>query len=82
MLNARRFIRVSGGSLAVLGGALAASAASASADGFPPGRHTPVGDVYVNDNTTVANTVAGFERHQDGSLTALPGSPFPAGGAG
>ena len=29
----------------------------------------------------MANTVAGFERHQDGSLTALPGSPFPAGGA-
>ena len=82
MLNARRFITVSGCSLAVLGGGLAASAASASADGFPPGQHAPVGHVYVNDNTTVANTVAGFERHQDGSLTALPGSPFSAGGAG
>jgi 6-phosphogluconolactonase (cycloisomerase 2 family) len=38
--------------------------------------------VYVNDNTTGTNTIAGFLRHQDGSLTPLPGSPFPAGGAG
>src|SRR5271167_4434639 len=82
MLNARRIISMSGCSLAVLGGGFAASAATASADGFPPGGHAPVGHVYVNDNTTVANTVAAFERHQDGSLTALPGSPFAAGGAG
>jgi 6-phosphogluconolactonase (cycloisomerase 2 family) len=38
--------------------------------------------VYVNDNTTGTNTIAGFLRHQDGSLTPLPGSPFKAGGAG
>jgi 6-phosphogluconolactonase len=38
--------------------------------------------VYVNDNTTGANTVAGFARHDDGTLTALPGSPFTAGGEG
>jgi 6-phosphogluconolactonase (cycloisomerase 2 family) len=38
--------------------------------------------VYVNDNTAPANTVAGFARHGDGTLTALPGSPFAAGGSG
>ena len=41
-----------------------------------------VGHVYVNDNTAKNNTVAGFDRHADGTLTALPGSPFAAGGAG
>jgi 6-phosphogluconolactonase len=43
---------------------------------------TVVGHVYVNDNTAPVNTIAGFARHADGSLTALPGSPFSAGGAG
>ena len=41
-----------------------------------------VGHVYVNDNTAGANTVAGFDRHSDGSLTPLEGSPFNAGGQG
>jgi 6-phosphogluconolactonase len=41
-----------------------------------------VGYVYVNDNTAPVNTIAGFARHLDGTLTALPGSPFSAGGAG
>src|SRR4029077_15997214 len=41
-----------------------------------------VGHVYVNNNTAGRNTVAGFDRHADGSLTAIPGSPFAAGGAG
>ena len=40
------------------------------------------GYVYVNDNTAGTNTIAGFARHADGSLTPLPGSPFSAGGAG
>lgn len=40
------------------------------------------GYVYVNDNTAGTNTVAGFAEHQDGSLTALSGSPFTVGGAG
>ncbi len=38
--------------------------------------------VYVDDNTATTNTIAGFVRHGDGSLSALPGSPFAAGGAG
>ena len=41
-----------------------------------------VGHTYVNDNATAANTVAGFDRHADGSLTPIPGSPFAVGGAG
>jgi 6-phosphogluconolactonase len=41
-----------------------------------------VGEVYINDNTAGTNTVAGFDRHLDGTLTAIPGSPFPVGGAG
>ncbi|MGA2925252.1 MAG: beta-propeller fold lactonase family protein [Solirubrobacteraceae bacterium] len=41
-----------------------------------------VGHVYLNDNTSITNTIAAFARHADGTLTALPGSPFAAGGAG
>ncbi|HTD50300.1 MAG TPA: beta-propeller fold lactonase family protein [Acidimicrobiia bacterium] len=40
------------------------------------------GYTYVNDNTAGANTIAGFQRNADGSLTPLSGSPFNAGGAG
>ncbi len=54
-------------------GAGAATAATAS---------PVVGHVYVDDNTTGTNTVGGFDRHADGSLTPLAGSPFVAGGAG
>jgi 6-phosphogluconolactonase len=41
-----------------------------------------VGHLYVNDNTAGANTIAAFDRHADGTLTSIPGSPFPTGGAG
>jgi len=41
-----------------------------------------VGHVYVNDNTARANTIAGFDRHDDGTLSPIPGSPFATGGAG
>ena len=41
-----------------------------------------VGHVYVNDNTKGTNTIGAFDRHADGTLTPLAGSPFPAGGAG
>jgi 6-phosphogluconolactonase len=45
--------------------------------------HSPVvGHVYVNDNTAPSNTIAAFDRHADGTLTPLPGSPFATGGAG
>jgi 6-phosphogluconolactonase len=53
------------------------SAASASAH-----PSDVVGHVYVNDNTAPVNTIAAFDRHADGRLTPVPGSPFAAGGAG
>ena len=40
------------------------------------------GHVYVNDNTAGHNTIAGFDRHNDGSLTPIAGSPFNVGGQG
>jgi 6-phosphogluconolactonase len=47
---------------------------------------TPTGDVvghlYVNDNTAGTNTIAAFDRHANGTLTPVPGSPFVTGGAG
>src|ERR1700712_3641044 len=59
--------------MALLGGTAAA--------GAPPGSAV-VGHTYVNDNAAGVNTVAGFDRHADGSLTPIPGSPFETGGAG
>jgi 6-phosphogluconolactonase (cycloisomerase 2 family) len=41
-----------------------------------------VGQVYVNDNTARSNTIAGFDRHEDGTLSPIPDSPFKTGGAG
>jgi 6-phosphogluconolactonase len=40
------------------------------------------GHVYVNDNTAGVNTIGAFDRHPDGSLTPIAGSPFAAGGQG
>jgi 6-phosphogluconolactonase len=60
--------------LVAVAAAVAAGSASASSD--------VVGHLYVNDNTAGTNTIAAFDRHADGSLTPLPGSPFAAGGAG
>jgi hypothetical protein len=64
---------------------------AASASPLP----SPVtGHVYLDDNTRAQKrsrprrqhrglkTIAPFDRHADGSLTPLPGSPFAAGGAG
>ena len=55
-----------------------AAAASASASAASD----VVGHLYVNDNTAGTNTIAAFDRHADGTLTPLPGSPFTVGGAG
>jgi 6-phosphogluconolactonase len=65
---------------AVVGAVVLASGAAASPAG-PHGSRV-VGHVYVNDNTTPVNSVAGFDRHADGSLTAISGSPFAVGGSG
>jgi 6-phosphogluconolactonase (cycloisomerase 2 family) len=59
-------------------GLFAGSAATVSA----APSHGVVGHVYVNNNSAVHNGVAGFERHRDGTLSPLPGSPFSTGGAG
>jgi 6-phosphogluconolactonase (cycloisomerase 2 family) len=38
--------------------------------------------VYVESNDPAGNTIFAFSRAGDGSLTPLPGSPFPTGGLG
>jgi 6-phosphogluconolactonase len=65
---------------AVAAAVVLVSGAAASTNG--PWTARVVGHVYVNDNTAPVNTVAGFDRHADGSLTPIPGSPFAVGGSG
>jgi len=60
--------------LIVAGSALTAASASAAS--------RVVGQVYVNNNTAGVNTIHAFDRHADGTLAPLAGSPFAAGGAG
>jgi 6-phosphogluconolactonase len=71
-------------SAALTGLALAATTAAPAAASTPA--HAPagpvVGHVYVDGNTAGANSVDAFDRHADGTLTPLPGSPFAAAGAG
>jgi 6-phosphogluconolactonase len=74
----KRVCLAAGGSLLAATISLFGAAASASASTPSP----VVGYTYVNDNTATANTIAGFDRHADGSLTPIPGSPFAAGGVG
>ena len=74
----KRVCLAAGSSLLAATISLFGAAASASAGTGSP----VVGYTYVNDNTAGANTVAGFDRHADGSLTPVPGSPFAIGGAG
>src|ERR1039458_6129218 len=61
--------------LTVMAAVVGVGAADASAENV-------VGHVYVNDNTAGPNTIAAFDRHADGTLTPMPGSPFATGGAG
>src|SRR5258705_1218800 len=64
------------GLLILAAGAWAAGAVNAVAS------TAPVGHVYVNDNTSGINQIAAFDRFADGTLVAMQGSPFAAGGAG
>ena len=66
--------RISLLAIAVAAAAVVSGSASAGPD--------VVGHLYVNDNTAGTNTIAAFDRHADGTLTPLHGSPFVAGGAG
>jgi 6-phosphogluconolactonase len=65
-----------------LAASLAAIAISLTAGAVSAAGSPTVGHVYVNNNTAGENTIAGFDRHADGSLTPIDGSPFAAGGAG
>ena len=68
----KRFARGAGLAMIVIAGVAAAPTVATA---------TPVvGHVYVNDNTAVTNTIGAFDQHADGSLTAMAGSPFAAGG--
>lgn len=66
---------------AVFAALAAVAAVGAGAAHAEPPTHV-VGYVYVNDNTSPVNTVAGYERLSDGTLTPIPGSPFTVGGSG
>ena len=66
----------------VLAVALVALAAAGATAGRAAAASDVVGHLYVDDNTAGANTIAVFDRHADGTLTPLHGSPFAAGGAG
>jgi len=70
----RRFKLSAAGALAVLG--LTGSAAVAA--------EPPSNVLYVESNNTIAgqNSILAYHRNADGSLTALPGSPFLTGGTG
>jgi len=65
-----------------LAGTIAALATSLSVGTVAAAGSPTVGHLYVNNNSTGQNTIAAFDRHADGSLTAIDGSPFAAGGAG
>lgn len=67
---------------ATVGLGVLALVASLSASPSVFGAEDLAGHVYVNDNTAGTNTIAAFDRHADGTLTPLAGSPFAAGGAG
>ncbi|HEX4719352.1 MAG TPA: beta-propeller fold lactonase family protein [Thermoleophilaceae bacterium] len=66
----------------LLATAIGAGAALAPTPALAAGGDSVVGHVYLDDNTAGANTIAAFDRHADGSLTPVAGSPFSAGGAG
>ncbi len=72
-----RFLRRMALSASVLA-LLAGSATSVFASSPAP----VIGHVFVNNNSATQNSVAGFDRHANGTLTPIPGSPFSTGGAG
>jgi 6-phosphogluconolactonase len=77
-LSRRRALAAIG--LSAAAAAVPSLALAAPGDATSP---TPVTSyVYVNLNTSGANTVAGYSRRSDGTLSPLAGSPFSVGGAG
>src|SRR5258707_12200883 len=76
-MGKRRGLAGGGSVLAATIGLLGAGTAASASTSSPV-----VGYTYIDGNTATANTIDGFARHADGSVTPLPGSPFAAGGAG
>jgi 6-phosphogluconolactonase len=74
----KRILLAATGTLVAATASLFAGTTSAGATPTSP----IVGHTYVNDNAAGANTIAGFDRHANGSLTPMSGSPFAIGGAG
>ncbi len=65
-----------------LGASVLALLAGSASSVLASSPNAVVGHVYVNNNSAVHNSVAGFDRHRDGNLTPMAGSPYPTGGAG
>jgi 6-phosphogluconolactonase len=76
-MSKRRWLAAGGSLLAATIGLLGATAGASASTGS-----RVVGYTYIDGNTATANTIDGFARHADGSVTPLAGSPFAAGGAG
>jgi 6-phosphogluconolactonase len=76
-MGKRRWLAAGGSVLAAMIGVAGAAGAAGASTASPV-----VGYTYIDGNTATANTIDGFARHADGSVTPLPGSPFAAGGAG
>ena len=69
-------------SFALLGLALVGPAVGSASADSGQGSYQGPDHVYLDGNTAGANTIAGYVRNAHGSLRALPGSPFQAGGSG
>ena len=83
MSNVTRLLRRSALGPVALGlAAVGAFALPGSALAAKSPKPSVIGHVYLDGNTTGANTVAAYDRAPDGSLTPVPGSPFSVGGAG
>ena len=81
--SAMRFLTRTRPGLILLGLAAAAATVAVPTSASASTVTSPVvGYTYVDGNTASANTIDGYARHADGSLTPLAGSPFRAGGSG
>lgn len=76
-MRKRTCIAACGSVLAATIGLFGAAVPASASTGSPV-----VGYTYLDGNTAGANTIDGFARHADGSVTPLAASPFAAGGAG
>src|ERR1017187_3433976 len=69
--------------ISIVASALAFATAGLAATAQPSfAANHVVGHVYVDNNTAPSNSISAFDQYSDGSLVAIAGSPFPAGGAG